>query len=298
MMGSEQLDFDVMIVGAQKSGTSTLLRHLLCAPGVAPMRRSEVPYFTDDDEFSRGTRAAIDKYFGTGDLSGLLRVGKDVVLLTRPQALPRLLTDSPHVQLVVSLRNPVDRAYSAYWFAKRRGFEPARSFSEAIHRELEGRQLRLPRPDLREYVRGGEYHSHLERLFEEIDSARVRIILFEEMHTNTRQIANDILGQFDRSIPASVSPPARANASARARSERLARFAGSPRLRSTVRRFLSPQVRGPIERAIRRLNDVPFKPPPMSDDVRAQLVAYYAPHNDRLANLIGRDLRGWNGKTK
>src|SRR5689334_18239806 len=103
-----------MIIGAQKAGTSTLLSHLLRAPHVAPMLRPEVAYFTDNEDFERGAQNAIDKYFGSRDLSGLLRIGKDVRLLASADGRARLLEDSPRVQLVGVLRDPVDRAYSSY----------------------------------------------------------------------------------------------------------------------------------------------------------------------------------------
>ena len=284
-----------MIVGAQKSGTSTLLSHLLCAPGVAPMHRPEVAYFTHDDEYEQGGRVAVRKYFGSEVPSDALRIGKTAGLLNSPIALRRLLADSPRVRLVAVLRNPVDRAYSAYWFAKRRGFEPATSFSEAIDRELSGRTLQIERQDLRDYVVLGEYAVALELLYEMIDPGRVHVYLFEDLRTDTRRVADDVLEPFGVAIPPSALPPARVNTSARARSQRLARLtSSSSRLRRMLRPVLSPALRGPIIRALVRYNEVPFRPPPMENDARARLAEHYEPHNRRLESLIERDLSGWD----
>jgi hypothetical protein len=293
---AERLDLDIMIIGAQKAGTSTLLSHLQWAPGVARVHSSEFAYFADDGEYQRGGRAAIQKYFG-GDVSGdALKIGKLAGLLTSPPAISRLLADSPGVQLVAVLRNPVDRAYSAYWFAKRMGFEPARSFSEAIDRELSGGTLQMPRQDFREYVRRGEYAVHLERLFGEVDPRQVHVYLFEDLCADAQRLANDILKPFGRAIPAGASPPARVNTSARARSERLARLTAwrSSRVRRLLASVLSPSIRRPIRRALIRYNEIPSQPPPMDDEIRARLAAYYEPHNRRLETLIDRDLTGWD----
>ena len=292
----DRLDLDIMIVGAQKSGTSTLLSHLLCAPGVAPMHRPEIAYFTDDEEYERGGRGAVRKYFGSEAPSDALRIGKNVDLLDSPLAgIRRLLADSPRVRLVSVLRNPVDRAYSAYWFAKRKGVEPAESFLEAIDRELSGQSLQIQREDLRRYVPRGEYAVQLERLYGEIDPGRVDIHLFEDLRADTRRIADDVLEPFGVAIPPSAIPPARVNTSARARSERLARLtASSSRLRRMLRPMLSPAVRGRIIRAAVRYNEVPFRPPPMENDVRAKLLEHFEPHNRRLESLIERDLSGWD----
>jgi hypothetical protein len=293
---TERLDLDIVIVGTQKAGTSTLLKHLLSAPGVAHMHRPEISYFTHDDEHRRGGRAAIEKYFGGGVPRGTLKIGKTAGLLTSPVAMSRLLADSPRAQLVAVLRNPVDRAYSAYWFAKRRGHEPAKSFSEAVDRELSGRTLQMRRQGLREYIGRGEYAVHLERLYGEVDPQRVQVILFEDLRAKTRQLADEILEPFGRAIPAGASPPARANTSARARSERLARLTASSSspVRRLLRPVLSPGVRKRIARTLVRYNETPFKPPPMDDEVRARLAEHYEPHNRRLETLIDRDLTGWD----
>jgi hypothetical protein len=293
---TDRLDFDIMIVGAQKSATSTLLSHLLCAPGVAPIHQDEIAYFVHDDEYEQGGSSAVRKYFGSKAPSDALRIGKAAGMLTSPLAMSRLLVDSPRVRLTAVLRNPVDRAYSAYWYAKRRGFEPARSFSEAIDRELSGQSLQIPRQDLREYILRGEYAAYLERLYAEIDPQRVNVYLLEDLRADPRRIADDILKPFGLAIPPSVSPPARINTSARARSQVLARLTESPssRLRRVLRPMFSPALRGSIRRAVERYNDLPFRPPPMENDVRAKLAEYYEPHDRRLEALIDRDLSGWD----
>jgi len=282
-----------MIIGAQKSGTSTLLSHLLCAPGAAPLHRPEIAYYSHDDEYEQGGRAAVRKYFGPEVPPAALRIGKNAGLLTLPFAIRRLLDDSPRVRIVVVLRDPVDRAYSAYWFAKRRGFEPAASFSEAIDRELSGRSLQIPRQDLREYIVRGEYAVYLERLYEDVEPGRVDVHLLEDLHADTRRVADEVLEPFGVAIPPSAVPPERVNSSARARSDRLARLTSSSSRLRRMLRPLSPALRGPIHRAVRRYNEVPFRPPPMEDDVRAKLVEHYEHHNRRLEALIERDLSGW-----
>lgn len=286
------LDFDIVIAGAKKAGTSTLLNHFLCAGGVAALHRSEMPYFTEEEEYHRGAETAIVKYFGDDVSPTDVRVGKDF-LLNKPEVMPRVLADSPRAQLVAVLREPVSRAYSSFWFARRRGFEPEDDFAKAVERELAGKLLSMPRGDLREHVRGGEYADQLERLFEQVDRDRVRVLLLEDLHADPRGIANELLAPFGVQIDPDVSPASRSNSSARPRSTMLARIGSSPRVRSVVRPFVSPSLRGSAEQWLRRVNDVPFKPPPMEQAVRERLAAHYEPQIERLSSLIGRDLDGW-----
>ncbi|HEY4779179.1 MAG TPA: hypothetical protein VIH47_06275, partial [Solirubrobacterales bacterium] len=189
---------------------------------------------------------------------------------------------------------PVSRAYSSFWFARRRGFEPEEDFAKAVERELSGGRSSLPRQDLREHVHDGEYASQLEAVFDQIDRAQVRVLLLEELHADPRAVANELLAPLGVEIPADVSPPSRTNSSARPRSMLLARVGSSPRVRGLVRPFLSPSIRGSAERLIRQVNDVPFKPPPIDEDIRRRLAAHYRPQIDDLAALLGRDLSSWS----
>jgi hypothetical protein len=288
----ECLDFDIVIAGAKKAGTSTLLNHLLCGTDVAPLHRSEMPFFTEEAEFRRGPATAVCKYFGEDVSPRSVRVGKDFIL-NAPEAILRMLEDSPRAQVVIVLREPVSRAHSSFWFARRRGYEPATDFGAAVERELAGERTDLPRPDLRGHIRASEYVGQLEAVYEHLHPDRVQVLLLEELHADPRRIANELLAPLGTAIPDDVAPASRTNSSARPRSTMLARAGSSPRVRAMARPLLSPALRGSAERLIRRINDVPFKPPPIDDEVRARLAAHYAPQIDELAGLLGRDLDAW-----
>jgi hypothetical protein len=49
-----------------------------------------------------------------------------------------------------------------------------------------------------------------------------------------------------------------------------------------------------IKSKIERLNEKELLVPPMDIRTRKELVAYFEEHNEKLANLIGRDLSHWN----
>ena len=84
-----------MIIGAAKSGTSSLVQLLHAAPRVAGNPSAgEIGYFLRDDEFGRGVAEARAKYFDSDD-PDLLRVGKSAGLMYSEAALARLAADSP-----------------------------------------------------------------------------------------------------------------------------------------------------------------------------------------------------------
>ncbi len=123
-----------VIIGAQKAGTTSLYDYLSRVPGIRPARRKEVHYF--DENYKRGPAWYASQFplalpgrrrdWITGEASPYY--------LLHPWAPSRLAADLPDAKLVVMLRNPVDRAYSAWSMRCRMGLE-TRSFEAALERE-------------------------------------------------------------------------------------------------------------------------------------------------------------------
>jgi len=128
----------IMIVGAAKAGTSSLLHYLAQHPQIYTHThtRPEMTYFTNEEEFQAGYEAAYRKYFGKDVPEQKVLLAKDALLMTRQAGLQRLHDHNPYVFVVVILRNPVERAYSGYWFNYRHGWEKA-GFEEALVAEEE-----------------------------------------------------------------------------------------------------------------------------------------------------------------
>ena len=115
---------DFLIIGAQRSGTSTLYQTVARHPDVRGAFRKEVHYF--DTYYDRGLnwyRANFPFNGFTGESSPSYLVHPDV-----PARVKAVL---PDVKLIAILRNPVERAYSAYNRNVRRQRE-SRPFAEAI----------------------------------------------------------------------------------------------------------------------------------------------------------------------
>ncbi len=116
-----------LIVGAQRAGTTTLYRVLSDHPHVArPTVRKGTGYF--DVKYARGPRW----YRGQFPLSWKARRkhGPDVVTfessgyyLFHPLAVSRIARDLPDVKVLVLVREPVERAYSAHRHEEARGYE-------------------------------------------------------------------------------------------------------------------------------------------------------------------------------
>jgi hypothetical protein len=184
-----------IVIGAQRCGTTSLFRALTAHPQVLrPAFHKGVNYF--DVNYHRGERW----YFGHFPVAGYARrraagYGAPVAFeasgyyVYHPLAIERLARDLPAVRLVVMLRDPVERAFSAYKHEYARGFE-RETFGAALALEDERLKDEIDRmradPSYQSfshrhhsYLRRGHYAEQLERVFEHFAPSRVHVIFSE-----------------------------------------------------------------------------------------------------------------------
>jgi len=131
-----------IVVGAQRAGTTTLYRVLSEQPGVVrPTVSKGIGYF--DVHYARGPRWYRAHYPLTW--VARRRAGREAVAfessgyyLFHPLAPSRIARDLPGVRIVVMVREPVERAFSAHRHELVRGFE-TEPFERAV--ELEEQRL-------------------------------------------------------------------------------------------------------------------------------------------------------------
>ena len=154
---------EFLIIGAQKSGTTSLYNYLTQHPMVGTAFEKEVRYF--NNHFDKGLNW-YKAHFPLRIRSSQFMTGEgEPSYLPHPVAPQRVYELVPQVKLIVMLRNPVDRAFSHYQHRFIRDREP-RSFEEVCATDKD--TLRngwdgLPTGDL---VRLGHWHySYLPRGF-------------------------------------------------------------------------------------------------------------------------------------
>lgn len=124
---------DFLIIGAMKSGTSTLQAQLATQPGVFMTTPKEPNFFSDDDIFARGMGWYQGLYddAAPGDLLGEASTHY-TKLPTHPQAVARIAAVLEAPRFVYVIRNPVERALSHYlheWSRGTVGRDVAKAFA-------------------------------------------------------------------------------------------------------------------------------------------------------------------------
>lgn len=121
---------DFIIIGAMKSGTSSLYAYLSQHPQLLPSFAKEVHYFDGGldpgiDNFERGQawyRAHFPRKKNTTPHKKTFEVSP--LYIFNPLVPSRMFNLLPEVKMIVVLRNPTERAISHYFHEKRRNVEP------------------------------------------------------------------------------------------------------------------------------------------------------------------------------
>lgn len=247
---------DFLVLGAQKSGTTSLYYQLVRHPRILPCFTKEVHYFTlhpgRDRSWYRAHFPRRQELARRGAVCG----EATPYYLFEPRVAAQVARVLPDARFVAVLRNPADRAYSHYQHARARGHETL-AFDEALERETE----RLA-PELERMAREPGYVSLVHQRFSYFSRG-----LYAE------QLAR-WLGHFPRERFL-VLPAERYYADPDAVCGRVFDFLGLPPARL-------PSLSVPNRRE--------YAPP--DADLRADLERRYTPHNRELADLLGEDF-GW-----
>jgi hypothetical protein len=306
------------IVGAPKAGTTSLYQYLRQHPQVYMSPVKETHYFCSEvrpENFTAEERprvlreAEAFKDYLRGDLrqerfGGLIAQWEDYVTLFRNatdeiaigEATPLYLWSRtaarniaarfPHAKIIISLRNPIDRAFSQYLHMVAVG-ATRRSLHEQIEADLSCRstQIGAEWPFL-EY---GRYCEQIKRYLAEFPRSQIHISLYEELERTPAELLANLFRFLD------VDSGFHADIAVRYNEPRIPRLARVTQLmkRSSWWPYLHKLAVGPFGAVLRRAMLRPRATLRMDPAARALLADYYREEITQLAQLLERDLRSW-----
>lgn len=104
---------DFLIVGAQKSGTTSLFSYLEERTGFLGSKPKEVHYFDREDNFAKGDDWYHSHFIKRPGQKGLIFEASPEYL-SRAKVAPRLKAYNSNLKIIILLREPISRAYSAW----------------------------------------------------------------------------------------------------------------------------------------------------------------------------------------
>jgi hypothetical protein len=322
-------DFEkfAFIVGAPRSGTTTMSRLLQAHPEIAFPFVKEPHFFTQHD--LRGLSDAdlreriesdyLDHFYDPPVPPQ--RVGADgsVSYLYEPERLEPVLRLWPESRFIVGVRDPMTLLPSLHKRLIYIGDETIMRFEDAwaaVPDRAAGK--RIPRscidPRWLRYDEAGRYGTYVERLFAAVGRERCLVVVFDDL-------ISDQAREFRRILEFIGLDPTHIPQVTHERESRGVRYPWIQRLLKRPPRVLHPLISGiefrrrfmsgggkelangsgstaadkimSLRKRILRWNDAESPRDPISPDVQREIRVHFKDEIDRLGSLIGRDLGHW-----
>jgi len=163
---------DFLIIGAQKAGTTGMFDILNQHSKLQGSLKKEIHYFDNDAWYKNKKYHQYHYYF---PLPFKIAINTKLfeatpIYLFHPKGAQRLQSYNSNLKLIILLRNPVERAFSAWTMAHHhfkegafKKYQDPRSFTEAINNELDNFDQLSFYDDRKAYVKRGIYHNQIER---------------------------------------------------------------------------------------------------------------------------------------
>lgn len=274
---------DAFLMGVSKAASTWIYRCLGEHPRVFVPRSDSLRFF--DLHYDQGIEA-YERHFDAA-APGQIRVDPSPTYLRSPVAAERIARHYPDARFVVSLRNPIDRAFSQYWHEKKQG-RLDYGFDDAIEHLLLFPWL----------VEHGFYATHLEALWRHFPREQVMVVLYDDLVAEPRRFLDGVLAALG--LPPGFEPSMlgrRVNEAGAVQTSTLRAMKSLRKkpwmapLRRAVKRVLGP--RSVYRELATRVSHRDEYETGMSPAARQRLMSIYRDEILRLQGMIGRDLSGW-----
>lgn len=293
MLHIELIMPNFLIIGAQKSGTTSLYYYLSQHPDIFMVPDKELHYFTyldDEDHKYYLTEEGYLSHFQDG--AGFKAVGEASPSYLYSKAAPsRIKAFNPNMRLIAILRNPVDRAYSNYLHNLRRGTEPVDDFMKAI--QLEAERIKDGWDFSFHYAAKGFYHEQLQRYYDVFDRDQLKVVLLDDLRKNPLETMRQLFAflQVDTNFQPDLS--ARHNTAGIAKNKVIGGWLNRLQRSSAVNRVIKVLVPYKLREKLKRSI---YTTPPMPEKAKETLYEVFQDDVTRLQTLINRDLSDWLGQ--
>jgi len=302
-----------LLIGAAKSGTTSLFNYLgqhpdiyvsaIKEPGFFAFTKNDIPITKEEREFIAlhwgnfpNAKETLEDYRALFARAGNAKaVGEASTVYWTSSLAPRCIKHHiPDARLIAILRDPAERAYSAYRMNRRSGRDVPETFDEALSRTdfLDPSDTFEPAENsgYRHFLAHGHYFKWLKSYLDVFARENIRVHLFDDLVEDPLSVVRDTFSFLDVDPTFTPDIGVRHNAdyleSANNPAIRAFEALVPQRVRTAARALTPPALRYRYDR-------IHGSPPPCPPGARKRLIAYYRDDMLRLQDLIGQDLRSW-----
>jgi hypothetical protein len=191
---SERRDIRVnaLIIGAGRSGTTSLYSYLKAHPEVCFSYLKEIPFFSLEEHFARGEKYYHSFFRKCGPAP--IIASADTYLLMDHEAISRVHAYNPKMKVLVMLREPVDRAYSSYTYSVNFGHHKAYgSFVDSMEREKEvDSEPDIVRRNNLGHFYGSLYYKHLSQWTRIFPREQLLLLKTSDLRDHPQKFSRDL----------------------------------------------------------------------------------------------------------
>jgi len=295
-----------LVIGAGKSGTTSLYEYLKDHPEVFmssvketnffalegesieqkndPDQMHHYPWSITDYEDYQDLFKGVNKEKAVGEVSPMYLYSEKAALSIKERL--------PEVRLIAILRQPVDRLYSRYLHLARENRTPTSEFADTLNKK----SIWWKRNDL---IQEGFYHTHLNKYFQLFPKEQIKVVLYDDFRLNPQKVLKDIYEFIG--VDSSYSPNLKTefNVSGIVANKKIDSIIGQ---NSVVKKWIgtvAPQLfnylsaNKNIKSWVNQLRNRNLKRPSLSFELKKQVNEIYKSEIDSLQSLINRDLSHW-----
>ena len=292
-----------LLIGAAKSGTTALHAYLQQHPDIFLASPKELRFFSytgpypedlEEKYIHRGvtTLEEYQRHFEDPGSARIIGEASPMYLYT-PGTAERIKNLIPDVKLLAILRNPVDRAFSAFTHALRDWTETEASFEEALKKEPE--RIRAGWGILWHYTQAGFYAQQLRRYYDIFNKDQIKVVLYDDLAADAMSLCQAVFEYLG--VDASFEPDLskRPNVSGFPKNSVFHQFMERLFMKDNAIKRISQQLfpkafRRRVMESLRRIN---MEKRAMPESIRQDLISLFREDIQQLERLINRDLSHW-----
>lgn len=293
-----------ILFGAIKSATSSIYQYLEQHPDICMSSIKEPGFFAFEGEKPILNGPGRQEWVDNGGIinelesyqklfenySGEKAIGEaSPFYICYEKCIVTLKKYTPNVKLIAVLRNPADRAFSQYVWARRDGLEDLKHFQDAL--AAEESRIEKDWALTWHYKKLGFYYHQLKPYFESFPSKQIKICLYENFVNDPNLFMQDIFDflEVDTSFTPDMSH--KYNLSVIPRNNFWHHFLkNSNPVKSIIKPFLPSNFRRNLKIKAKQKNL--FKPS-FSPKIRQQLMSEYKEDILKLQELTKQDFSVW-----
>ncbi|MAY83027.1 MAG: hypothetical protein CMP59_02755 [Flavobacteriales bacterium] len=282
---------DLMIVGAQKAGTTSLKKYLEEHPSICSHKETEFAYFRSDSQYANGFEKEFNNSFGRDIANDSKIIAKSAGLYVTPKAIERLHDHNPDCKIVFLIREPVSRAYSSYCMERFNGWLE-NEFSDIVR---VAKKKKAEDPLYTQFVNMGLYHLQLSNLLEHFSPDKIRVFVFEEFMKDPQKICSEIYSWLNVDPNHQLQEKGIHNKTEKERSKQLSMLSKSLRkpnnpIKRLLRWLLPYSWFVSLSDKFLELNKSGKKFEAISETDKSALKEFYSEHNQKLFKMLNRSI--------